>query len=408
MVDKIAPHRPSTRSAEKRDRIGEAVLAVLAEHGIGGLTHRRVAQAAGVPIAATTYHYATKADMLADAFQRLLDSYLHSFRRMADRHRRGEGDDRTLDDLVTRLAVNAAGRHRTRTLAWCELMLDAGRDPAGHALAQRWFADLERVWGEMASLLEGEHVPLGVSAAIDLTIGYLFVVLALGLSGDAVRALRQSVPIETLLPPGPASSVADGGAESPSTAKAAKAKSAILDSAIDLLVQSGPGAISYRTVAAGAGVALSAPAYYFGSIEQLIRIAEATLFDAAKERYRETVSILSKSVLTADDVADVTAAVLIREATEYRRASLAHYSIWLEAARGAALRPEVGDAIVDQAAGWHRRLRQLADRPGKSGMDFQALFVGRLVRSLASGASLDSLSNFRKEVRYLLGKTQDR
>jgi len=404
VVDKIAPHRPSTRSAEKRDRIGEAVLAVLAEHGIGGLTHRRVAQAAGVPIAATTYHYATKADMLADAFQRLLDSYLHSFRRMADRHRRGEGDDRTLDDLVTRLAVNAAGRHRTRTLAWCELMLDAGRDPAGHALAQRWFADLERVWGEMASLLEGEHVPLGVSAAIDLTIGYLFVVLALGLSGDAVRALRQSVPIETLLPPGPASSVADGGAESPSTAKAAKAKSAILDSAIDLLVQSGPGAISYRTVAAGAGVALSAPAYYFGSIEQLIRVAEATLFDAAKERYRETTSILSRSALTADDIADVTAAVLIREATEYRRASLAHYSIWLEAARGAALRPEVGGAIVDQATGWRRRLGQLTDGPTKSGMDFQALFIGRLVRSLASGASLDSLSYFRKEVRYLLGK----
>lgn len=52
---------------ERPDRIARAAIAVIAEHGITGLTHRKVAAAAGVPLGSTTYHFATLDDLLAAA-----------------------------------------------------------------------------------------------------------------------------------------------------------------------------------------------------------------------------------------------------------------------------------------------------------------------------------------------------
>jgi AcrR family transcriptional regulator len=401
LTEKTFIRRPSARAAEKRDRIGEAVLSVLAEHGIAKLTHRRVAQAAGVPIAATTYHYATKADMLADAFERLLGSYLEAFERVADRHRRGGGIDQSLDDLVTRIVINAAGRHRTRTLAWCELMLDAARTPSGHLLASQWFADLERAWTKLAGLFGSDQNPVAIHAAIDLSVGLIFVTLALGLDPDQARALREGSPVETL------ASAGSDTATQIDPAEKAGARSAILESAIKLLVEFGPGEISYRTVAAGADVAQSAPAYYFGSIEQLIRASEAKLFEAARARYRETTANLARQPSDVDDLADATVAVLIHEATDHRQASLAHYSIWIEAARSASLRPEVSRAIIDQAAGWHRRLLKLHGHTAETGINIQALFVGRLVRLLATQPSMPDMIYFRRELLYALQKIGD-
>jgi AcrR family transcriptional regulator len=55
------------RAARTKARIADAVITVLAEAGSGRLTHRLVASTAGVSLAATTYHYATKRDMIAAA-----------------------------------------------------------------------------------------------------------------------------------------------------------------------------------------------------------------------------------------------------------------------------------------------------------------------------------------------------
>src|SRR6218665_1316556 len=79
------------RAARTKAKIANAVISVLAESGSSRLTHRLVAAAAGVPLAATTYHYATKRDMIADASQRLLDGFVRSFERAAQRRRGGEG-----------------------------------------------------------------------------------------------------------------------------------------------------------------------------------------------------------------------------------------------------------------------------------------------------------------------------
>ncbi len=48
-------------------RIARAAIAVIAEHGIEALTHRRVAAMAGVPLGSTTYHFASLDQLVAAA-----------------------------------------------------------------------------------------------------------------------------------------------------------------------------------------------------------------------------------------------------------------------------------------------------------------------------------------------------
>lgn len=62
--------RPGTRArgAARRRAIVEAALTLLGRGGSGAVTHRSVAAEADVPLAATTYYFATKDELILDAF----------------------------------------------------------------------------------------------------------------------------------------------------------------------------------------------------------------------------------------------------------------------------------------------------------------------------------------------------
>src|SRR3954451_18472901 len=65
----------------RRERIAEAAIAVVAERGVEGVTHRAVAAAAGVPLGSTTYHFATLDDLLVVALRTAAD---HNVSRMRE------------------------------------------------------------------------------------------------------------------------------------------------------------------------------------------------------------------------------------------------------------------------------------------------------------------------------------
>lgn len=70
MVVQKSTERKRTRGPNDPDRparIARAAIAVIAEHGIDALTHRKVAAAAGVPLGSTTYHFASLDDLVAAA-----------------------------------------------------------------------------------------------------------------------------------------------------------------------------------------------------------------------------------------------------------------------------------------------------------------------------------------------------
>jgi DNA-binding transcriptional regulator YbjK len=60
------PTRASAR--ERRQRILDAALRVMARDGLRAVTHRGVAAEAGVPLSATTYYFRDLDDLLAEAF----------------------------------------------------------------------------------------------------------------------------------------------------------------------------------------------------------------------------------------------------------------------------------------------------------------------------------------------------
>lgn len=378
----------------KREIIADSVITVLSQSGISGLTHRRVARAAGISLSATTYHYATKADMLAEASRNLLARYLTAFRRSAWEHRMGRGRDSSPQAFMTRLLTNAAGRHRRESLAWCEIIVDAARSPEGHQLACHWFAELHDAWSDLFKAFGTDCDDGDVQIAIDTVIGLMFIVLPLKLDPAQVPNLRSDTWFEAL-EASYATTPSSPDAGRPLGKKAQATRARIVEGAIKILKHAGVGGVSYRAVAEESGVALTAPAYYFGSIEALIRVAEAELFRESKARYRQMLSVASLAQPSVEALADLTAAILVREATEFRLASIAHYSVWLAATRIEALRPAVVSAVVDQVHAWDRRISHLEGRGSGDGTYLQALFLGQHIRSLASGAPLEIMSKMR-------------
>ena len=66
-----APARAARRyDPERKSRIIDATLGVIAEHGVAGTTHRRIAAAADVPLGSLTYHFSGLDDLVEQAFTR--------------------------------------------------------------------------------------------------------------------------------------------------------------------------------------------------------------------------------------------------------------------------------------------------------------------------------------------------
>lgn len=77
-----APRRQQ-RGRERRGAIVEATLGILETEGLEGVTHRRVADAAGVPLAATTYYFSSKDDLMQAAMGRLIEREAAIFEQIA-------------------------------------------------------------------------------------------------------------------------------------------------------------------------------------------------------------------------------------------------------------------------------------------------------------------------------------
>ncbi|MGW1871207.1 TetR/AcrR family transcriptional regulator [Streptomyces mauvecolor] len=115
---------PQRRIAE----IAEATERVIAARGIEGLTHRAVAEEAGVPLGATTYHFATKDDLIQVALQRAYERYAAMLTEWV-----AQRPDLTLEQYIVLLSdamMGCFGPNRDYQVIELELYLAALRRPA--------------------------------------------------------------------------------------------------------------------------------------------------------------------------------------------------------------------------------------------------------------------------------------
>ncbi|MCA2214543.1 TetR/AcrR family transcriptional regulator [Jidongwangia harbinensis] len=130
-----APARsPRRYDPDRKNRIIAAAIDVIAEHGVAGTTHRRIAAAADVPLGSLTYHFTGLEDLLEQAFTHHAEQMSPVYEAHFDRVR-GRAD---LVEAVTDLVHGDAGAdHRDWAVAY-ELYLAALRNPALRTVTESW------------------------------------------------------------------------------------------------------------------------------------------------------------------------------------------------------------------------------------------------------------------------------
>ncbi|MFD8075531.1 TetR/AcrR family transcriptional regulator [Streptomyces sp. NPDC059718] len=132
--------RTRRNDPERKARILDAALDVIAEHGVAGTTHRRVAAQGDVPLGSVTYHFSSLAELLTQAFARHVESQSAVFATLFE----GVTDREEFVEALVGLVHGGPARHRSAVLGF-ELHLAALRDPRLRALTQAWTSDSRSV-----------------------------------------------------------------------------------------------------------------------------------------------------------------------------------------------------------------------------------------------------------------------
>ncbi|MEW2576833.1 TetR/AcrR family transcriptional regulator [Streptomyces syringium] len=134
---------PTERSARRRrdpqrriEEISAATEKVIATRGIEGLTHRAVAEEADVPLGATTYHFATKDDLISAALQRAVDGYAAYLEDWVAQRPGLTAEQLTV--LLTDVLLSCLGPQREQQVMEFELYLAALRRPALRPVADQY------------------------------------------------------------------------------------------------------------------------------------------------------------------------------------------------------------------------------------------------------------------------------
>ena len=123
----------TAKGEARRNALQDAVIRVLESGGPGAVTHRAVATEAGVPLAATTYYFASIDDLLESALLRATQQQVA----LLGSHSAG-----SLDDFATVLH-DRVYRSRASTIAHYELLLLAMRRDSLREAADHWYRALE-------------------------------------------------------------------------------------------------------------------------------------------------------------------------------------------------------------------------------------------------------------------------
>lgn len=166
---------------ERRDRIIDACLELIAEAGVAGTSHRKVAARADVPLGSMTYHFTGIDELLREAFTRFADTVVAGFEARLS----ATGTPAEARAAVVDLIENEILASPTDLVLTHELYALAARNPAYWQITHRWMrrsrAALER------------HFPPDTAAQLDALIEGLTIHRALDTEPNDPRRTRDAV-----------------------------------------------------------------------------------------------------------------------------------------------------------------------------------------------------------------------
>jgi len=141
-------------STDVRTRILTTTLELIGERGIGGLSNRTVARAAGVSLGTLTYHFSSQEELLSEALRTFVDDEISRLSTIADEF---EGASMGVAEALV-LARDAIEKRPSRQaqIAQLELYLHATRNDGLRNAAARCYAAYDRV---AAAVLASIGVP---------------------------------------------------------------------------------------------------------------------------------------------------------------------------------------------------------------------------------------------------------
>jgi DNA-binding transcriptional regulator YbjK len=188
MSDASVVERP--RGTARREALVRAALQIVGEIGPDALTHRRVAEAAGLPLASTTYWFSSKEELLTAAFELAASEEISLMRERVARL--GDQPD-PVDAIVALVLAPDDDPHRINRasmIAAYALYLEAARHPWLRELSSRWtgaYLDSATDILTQAGVIKPRLTAELVVAAAD---GLLIDQLARGRSSDLRPRLR--------------------------------------------------------------------------------------------------------------------------------------------------------------------------------------------------------------------------
>jgi DNA-binding transcriptional regulator YbjK len=170
----------------RRHAIARAGARVLRSSGIEGLTHRAVAEEAGVPLGSTTYYFTSRDDLLHAAIEHATDT---SIRWLQEWGAANAGGDITV--ALPQMLHEYLTEHRAMAILDIEIYVLAARRPELQALTSRWTASFIEVLTEFVDREVATHVAAtfnglllrGVASALPTPLTDLVGILGRALDG---------------------------------------------------------------------------------------------------------------------------------------------------------------------------------------------------------------------------------
>jgi DNA-binding transcriptional regulator YbjK len=178
-------------SERVRDAIVQAAVRIVAREGVSAVTHRRLAAEAGVSLSSTTWHFATKNDILEAALRWTARREVARIGEIADRLGNAEFDPAAWAEELADWLLEQVTGERDQVVALYRLQIELLGSPQARDVHREWGGELralgERVLEHSTALAPELDVRL-ISAALD---GLRLTVLSSGESD--VEWLRPAV-----------------------------------------------------------------------------------------------------------------------------------------------------------------------------------------------------------------------
>jgi DNA-binding transcriptional regulator YbjK len=186
---------PRPRGAARREALLEAVLRIVADVGADAVTHRRVAEEAGLPLASTTYWFDSKEHILTAALELAAErDTARLLEYAAEVARSVSNQDDALEAAVAAIYEpldDGLQASRGSLMATYALLLEAARRPALREIASRWTEVYLLTLGQLLELAGSSRPREDAELLLAAADGLLIEQLSTGASIDLRPRLRR-------------------------------------------------------------------------------------------------------------------------------------------------------------------------------------------------------------------------